>query len=91
MSSEIHMQKQHFSVVFFVFSEPVAPGSCVEVLETCQGGPKTLCRSMRVHGNRTPLDDSGQQSQQITVTKVHLNMNTNQVPLIPSRLSFCKR
>ena len=40
MSAEIQMQKLHFSVVFFVFSEPVTPGSCVEFLETCQGGPK---------------------------------------------------
>ena len=43
LSEIIQMEKQHFQVVLFVFSELVVPGTCVEVLETCLGRSKTLC------------------------------------------------
>ena len=46
MSEIIQFEHEHFSVAFFVFSERVTPGSCVEVLETCQSGPKTLWHRM---------------------------------------------
>ena len=42
MSEIKQMQKKHFQVVFFVFSELGGPGTCVEVLETCLGRPNTL-------------------------------------------------
>ena len=50
MSEIIQMQKQHFPFAFLVFSELVVPGVCVEVLETCLGGPRTLCHTTCVPG-----------------------------------------